>query len=68
MDMSSAAGAEAALGEWKRRGEKVAADRDPLVLAAHTAGLNVHRIHKVSGISRTTIYKILDLDAGTGET
>src|SRR5215469_6372634 len=64
--MSSAAEAETALAEWKSRGEEHDAERDPLVRAAHKAGLNINRIHKLSGVSRTTIYQILGLAAGTG--
>lgn len=67
MDMSSAVEAETALAEWKRRGEEHDAERDPLVRTAHKAGLNINRIHKLSGVSRTTIYQILGLAAGTGE-
>lgn len=61
MDMNRVAKTETALTEWKRQGEEHDAERDPLVRAAHQAGLNVHRIYKLSGVSRTTIYKILGL-------
>ena len=65
--MNSAAEAETALAEWKHRGEEHDAERDPLVRAAREAGLNINRIHKLSGVSRTTIYQILGLAAGTRE-
>jgi hypothetical protein len=34
--------------------------RDPLVRAAHAAGLNKHRIYKLTGIARTTIDRIIE--------
>ena len=46
---------EAALREWKR----VVDTRDQLVLDAHAAGVNIHRIHRLTEISRSTIYRIL---------
>ena len=52
-------GAEEALADWKRRGQDQDAERDALILAAFRAGLNIRRIHVLSGVSRTTIYKIL---------
>lgn len=67
LDMSRADEAETALTEWKRQGEQHDAERDPLVCAAHKAGLNVHRIHTLSGVSRTTIYKILGLPGSAEE-
>ncbi|HMT33648.1 helix-turn-helix domain-containing protein (plasmid) [Gordonia pseudamarae] len=47
--------AETALREWKR----VVDTRDQLVLAAHTAGININQIHTLTEISRSTIYRIL---------
>jgi len=54
--------AEAALTDWKRRIEIANAERDRLILAAREAGVSIHRISQLSGISRTTVYKILGLD------
>ena len=65
--MSSVGEAETALAEWKSRGEEHDAERDPLVRAAHKAGLNINRIHKLSGVSRTTIYQILGPAGGSRE-
>lgn len=48
--------AETALREWKRNFDA----RDQLVTDAHAAGLTINRIHLVTGIGRTTIYRILD--------
>lgn len=59
--MGRATEAESALSEWKGRGDSLAAERDPLVRSAYEAGVNINRIHKLSGVSRTTIYKILGL-------
>lgn len=60
----NAAEAEAALAEWKRRTDRNASERDGLIRAAHEAGLNIRQIHLVSGVSRTTVYRVLGLDAG----
>ena len=49
---------EAALAAWRARG----AERDSLVRAAHEAGVSINRISKLSGLSRTTVYRILGLD------
>lgn len=49
-----------ALTEWSRN----AARRDMLVKLAHGAGISIREIGQLSGISRTTIYKILE---GGGE-
>jgi transcriptional regulator of acetoin/glycerol metabolism len=54
--------AEAALADWKRRVETANAERDGLIRAAHEAGVNIRRISQLSGVSRTTVYKILGLD------
>lgn len=53
--------AEAALADWKRRSEQIDSERDRIVQAAHTAGLNIRQIHLKSGIGRSTIYRILGL-------
>jgi DNA invertase Pin-like site-specific DNA recombinase len=50
---------EKALEAWKRRDAEHQAERDKLVRAAHLAGLNKRQIALASGLSRTTVYKIL---------
>lgn len=51
--------AEAALTEW--RTQTSVERRDQLVRWAHyEAGLNINKIHTLSGISRPTIYRILE--------
>lgn len=49
---------EDALREWKRSVDS----RDELVRSAHTAGVSINRIHVLTGIGRSTIYRILDAD------
>jgi len=61
LDMGTA-DAETALRGWKRRIDSDNAERDGLIRAAHEAGVNIRRISQLSGVSRTTVYKILDLD------
>lgn len=56
--------AEQALTEWKRRADENAAERDALIRAAHAAGSSITRIRHLSGLSRTTVYKILGLGEG----
>lgn len=48
--------AEADLVEWRAN----VAKRDPLVRQARAAGLNINQIHTISGISRSTVYDILN--------
>ena len=36
-----------------------------LIRAARDAGLTIQEIHRLSGVSRTTIYRILGLDGDT---
>ena len=55
--------ARAALAEWKRRTDRAASERDGLIRVAYEAGVNVRQIHQESGVSRTTIYKVLGMDA-----
>lgn len=45
-----------ALADWKRN----AAQRDELVRAAQQAGIPIKEIGDLTGLSRTTIYGILD--------
>ncbi|WP_327100038.1 hypothetical protein OIE68_15435 [Nocardia vinacea] len=47
--------AEAALTDWRENYER----RDSLVRQAYDAGVNVHRIHILTGIGRNTIYRIV---------
>jgi transcriptional regulator of acetoin/glycerol metabolism len=61
LDMAVAE-AEAALADWKRRIESANAERDGLIRAAHEAGVNIRRISLLSGLSRSTVYKVLGLD------
>lgn len=58
---SPATSEEAALAmeAWKRRDAGHLAERDRLVRAAKTAGVNVRQIALGMGISRTTVYAIL---------
>jgi transcriptional regulator of acetoin/glycerol metabolism len=56
--------AEAALTDWKRRIDSDNAERDGLIRAAHEADVNIRRISQISGVSRTTVYKILGVEAG----
>lgn len=52
----SAKQAERALTRWREMHER----RDPLVRQAHAAGLSINRIHTLTSIGRSTIYRILD--------
>lgn len=49
--------AEQALAEWKRNADR----RDELVRAAHAADVPIYRISRITGLSRTTVYKILGI-------
>lgn len=60
------AGAEAALADWKRRMDSANAERNGLIRAAYEVGVNIRRISQLSGVSRTTVYKVLGLDQGHG--
>jgi len=62
------ADAEQALTEWKHRADTVAAERDGVVRAAHAAGVSIYRISQITGLSRTTVYKILGLDESRAAT
>ncbi|GFG83258.1 MULTISPECIES: helix-turn-helix domain-containing protein [Mycobacterium] len=53
--------AEQALTRWRHNFDQ----RDPLVRHAHDAGVPINRIHRLTGISRSTIYRILDNRADT---
>lgn len=44
----------AALGRYRER-------RDTLVKAAYAAGVNPHRIHVLTRLGRTTVYRILGI-------
>ena len=48
-----------ALETWKRRDAEHLAERDRAIRAAREAGVNIRQIALKSGISRTTIYKVL---------
>lgn len=47
--------AEAALIAWRTNNEQ----RDALVRKANKAGLSINRIHTLTGIGRSTLYRIL---------
>ncbi len=47
---------EAALTAWRATYEK----RDGLVREAHAGGFNINQIHTLTGIGRSTIYRILE--------
>ena len=49
----------ARLADWKRRSEESGAERDQLVREADAGGVNIRQIAIASGLSRTTIYKII---------
>jgi hypothetical protein len=61
--------AEAAedLRNWKLRADELDTERDPLVRAAHAAGISVQGISSISGLSRTTVYKILGMPEGRAD-
>jgi len=54
----SAKQAERALTRWRQTIER----RDTLVRQAHTAGLSINRIHTLTRIGRSTIYRILEAE------
>lgn len=47
------------LETWKHRDAEHLAERDRAIRAAHEAGVNIRQIALKSGISRTTIYRVL---------
>jgi transposase len=49
-----------ALAGWKRNND----ERDRLVRLAHEADIPIREISQITGISRTTIYRILGLEPG----
>jgi transcriptional regulator of acetoin/glycerol metabolism len=61
--MELAEAAEALKG-WKAQADHIASERDGLVRAAYAAGITIQGIRELSGLSRTTVYKILGLEAG----
>lgn len=61
MELIDAAGA---LEDWKAQGDKLSAERDGLVRSAYQAGISVAGISGLSGLSRTTVYKILGIQEG----
>ena len=52
--------ARLALAWWKRNQDS----RDELIRAAHGLGIQIKEISQLSGLSRTTIYKILGIQEG----
>jgi transcriptional regulator of acetoin/glycerol metabolism len=57
--MASTEEAARDLEQWAIRDEKHQLQRDQLVRAAAAAGVNVRQIALKSGLSRTTVYKII---------
>lgn len=51
---------ESALARWKHAGQRHRADRDPLVHEAFSRGISKSEIHRLTGISRATIDRILE--------
>jgi Helix-turn-helix domain of resolvase len=43
-------------------------DRDWIIRAAHAQGYNINQIYRLSGVARSTIYKIIAGNGETGET
>lgn len=52
--------AETALSNWKKIDDAHQEQRDPLIVAALEAGVNIHRIFIVTGLSRGVVYRLLD--------
>lgn len=55
--------AEVELTEWKQGIDHLNAKRDDIVRKAHRAGVNINRIHTVTGIARSTVYRIVEVPA-----
>jgi Helix-turn-helix domain of resolvase len=53
-----------ALYDWKVSATATAQRRDEVVADAHRAGLTITEINEITGLSRTTIYKILGIARG----
>lgn len=64
--MSAESDAEDSLLKWREEAQRISDSRDALILDAHRAGLTINRIHTISGVSRTTIYRLLEA-AETGK-
>lgn len=62
--MPSENAAEESLLAWREDSQRIADARDGLIRDAHRAGLTINRIHTLSGVSRSTIYRLLDAEAG----
>ena len=56
--MTDRAAAEEALRQWRQVVER----RDELIQVAHQAGVPIRRIHLLTGVGRSTIYRILRLE------
>lgn len=54
---------ETRLRDWKTRRDQLDAERDRLVREADADGKNIRQIGTLSGLSRTTVYKILGITA-----
>lgn len=62
--MSSESDAEDSLLAWREDSQRISDARDGLIREAHRAGLTINRIHTLSGVSRSTIYRLLEAEAG----
>lgn len=51
---------EAELTEWRQQEKSRTDRRIDLVRRAYAAGFNIRKIHLISGIGRTTIYRDLE--------
>jgi hypothetical protein len=60
METTTDGAARAALRRWRKHSDAVEADRDPLVIGALAAGLAKEEVHQLTGISRSTIDRILE--------
>ena len=56
---------EERLTEWAERHMPLLAERDGLVRAAYAADVSVSRIRELTGLSRTTIYRVLGVTPGS---
>jgi DNA-binding NarL/FixJ family response regulator len=54
--------ANVAMEAWKRRDAEHLGERNLLVRAAKACGVNVRQIALRMGISRTTVYAVLDME------
>jgi DNA invertase Pin-like site-specific DNA recombinase len=58
---------DVAAEDMLRRWAEVHAKRDEVIKTAAAAGISVHRIHKITGVARTTITRILSAELGRSD-